>query len=133
MISRALSIKAVPRGEDEEEYLKSMAHRRTLRLKLLIYFGLGLVANCINLCSFVMARFIFKQYFVEFNLINACGLAAYPILNLYLLDVLRDGVLNPPTVNSSRVSRLAKTEISRANALGIRIDHAPRSNRLSNA
>jgi hypothetical protein len=107
MISRVLQVKAIPRGQEgnasRNEWEKQTSRRKILRRKLLAYFGLSLVVNFINLISYASARFLLTQYFVEINLINSCGLAMYLILNLYFLDVLRDGVLNPPETSDSSI------------------------------
>jgi hypothetical protein len=93
-------ISSMPRGEDgeitREEGLKRATRRKVLRIKLLIYFGLGLFVNAANLITYTLGRYIFTRYFGELSLVSVCGLAGYLILNLYFLDVLRDGVLDPP-------------------------------------
>jgi hypothetical protein len=83
------------REEDRGNYEERIQNRKALKNRLLVYFGSGLVSNFINLSSFMIGGFVYKQYFVEILVISGCALTAYLILNLYFLDVLRDGVLSP--------------------------------------
>jgi hypothetical protein len=78
------------REEDRGNY-------KALKNRLLVYFGSGLLLNFVNLSSFMIGAggFVYKQYFVEILIFTGCAVTAYLILNLYFLDVLRDGVLNP--------------------------------------
>jgi hypothetical protein len=100
MISRVLSVSSSISRDDglniRDDRLQGMTHRKLLRYKLMTYFVLGLLVNCVNLSIFIIHRFKFKEYYIELSHITSCGLASYLVLNLYFLDVLRDGVLNPP-------------------------------------
>jgi hypothetical protein len=96
LINRALVITApMCRDEDRGNHEERIEHRKALKKRLLIYFGSGLICNFINLSSFIIGGFVYKQYFVEILIFTGCAVTAYLILNLYFLDVLRDGVLNP--------------------------------------
>jgi hypothetical protein len=93
------------REEDRGNHEERIEHRKALKKRLLIYFGSGLICNFINLSSFIIGGFVYKQFFVEILVISGCTVTAYLILNLYFLDVLRDGVLNP-IIKTERRNRL---------------------------
>jgi hypothetical protein len=112
MLSRVLKCHAVPRNEDirHADWLKQKKDRKILRLKLMIYFGMGLVVNLINLMLHTLAGTFLVKFFVELSLLNGSAGALYLVLNLYFLDVLRDGVLtpDPPIVASQRVNLITE-------------------------
>jgi hypothetical protein len=66
-----------------------MKVRRILRLKLMIYFGLSLVVNFINLMLHQLAGTYFVDVSVEISLLNGGAGLSYLVLNLYFLDVCR--------------------------------------------
>jgi hypothetical protein len=75
-----------------------------LRRKLLCFFSLGLFINVINLTVYTLTAALFTAYFIEMAVISGnCG-ALYLVLNLYFLDVLRDGVMGQSTSISPEVA-----------------------------
>jgi hypothetical protein len=123
MIRRVLNISSLPRVENvsEEQMMKRKNRRKVLKIKLLTYFGLGLVFNIINGTSYILALNTFRMYFMELAFISACGLAAYMILNLYFLDVLKNGILKSPNE-----SKDGPPVIPRPDLAALRINHEPR-------
>jgi hypothetical protein len=110
MISRVLKFYAASSNADgdirQADWIKKRRDRKTLRLKLMIYFGLGLVVNLINLVLHTLAGTFLVEFFIELSLLNGSAGALYLVLNLYFLDVLRDGVLtpDPPIAAPQRVN-----------------------------
>jgi hypothetical protein len=89
--------------EAQAEYEQQKEKRKKLKRKLLSLFAFSLFMNAVNLIIYLLADVILIAYFVELSYLSASGLATYITLNcklleitnilVYLLDVLRDGVL----------------------------------------
>jgi hypothetical protein len=96
MLSKVL--RASPQGdprENREDWIKRKRGRVVLRRKLLTYFSLGLVVNFGNSVMYTLVGTFFARYYVELSLLNGARASLYLVLNLYFLDVLRDGVITP--------------------------------------
>jgi hypothetical protein len=106
LVNRALVIVSAPMGREGESarfnHQDQIKHRINLKKRLIIYFGLGLGSNVSTVISLSLGGFLYKQVFLESVVLSGCLATAYIILNLYFLDVLRDGVLNPPKLNPRR-------------------------------
>jgi hypothetical protein len=115
MINRALVLPTQSPSRDGRggESVDLAEHRRILKTKLLTFFGLGLVTNVINVFSYTLAFLLFPQYFNELNYISSCAIVGYIVLNLYLLDMLRDGVLNPVDITRKKKKRYVDSSIDR--------------------
>lgn len=96
MISKRLDISSLsrnPSGDESEQQRHHREKRRRLKTKLLTLFGITLLINMANLTSYTLTQILVTPMFSEMSMVSACGATLYVIVNLYLLDVLRDGII----------------------------------------
>lgn len=115
MIRRALIITAIrqnPAEEAEESrrdvQIKVRA-RKKLKRKLLLVFAMTLLANVVNAIFYISGSTLIPHLWHDMSLLSGCGILVYSVINLHLLDMLKEGVLgkNQSVTQLSSVHQLS--------------------------